>query len=1012
MNQSALFEGFRSPPTDSTQIPFWFLNGPVDGDEYARQLEEMAAHGVRQAMPHPRFGMDRRDYLTERYWQAFDYLLDRARAIGSKIHLYDEFNWPSGSAGGQVTIDPTHRAMGLGMRSQVAEGPQRVRFGDWTAGLKGWGSFQSICSVFLSPLRSDGSLDLAGSIRVPPPYDHQQGLDEVHINVPPGQWRVMVFFLIRTDHPSALQLGNGGIIDYLGAAPVERFIELTHEQYAARFQKHFGSIVPSIFCDEYGVFAAGPFTWTSDLPEQFRARHGYDLLDRLPLLFFDGGDLSEQTRCHYWETVSALFVERFVGRLADWCTEHGLALTGHCFEESRLFMTSANLYQALRRQHWVGMDALFESRPFHRMKIPASVQHVTDRAELLCEALGLAGGWECSPRMLRAGYTLLATVGVTHSVPHGFFQTIDNPKVECPPSFFEHNPYWKYYDIIANLNARQCWMNAQGWPVIGVAVFYPLVSWWGDSTGGRGNGYPWEVGSWPDCPARSDCEAFDRIIDGLMANQLDHDVLDDVALHEARIEEGQLRLARQQYQILIIPPMRTIRLRDLRRIVDYARHGGRVLVVGKWPQVTVEHGRDDRQLLELIEELRPLARFAASTEEVPVMVRAWTDPDVTVLDVPAPGLVVSHRRDAAHDWYLLFNRDAHECNLRLRLSAKGTVTRWDAETGTACAVECREVEGGTEVQVRLESEESTYLVFGTLDETPQSPSPRQSGVPARVQAVEGPWQFLPVPLELDTQWRADVSEQVLAVPVFRTLQVDHEPPGGPQVDWGRWYRPDFDDAGWEVVHAARGPLLYGHGGSRLFRAAIPATAKALRFPLPVEGEFALYVNGQRLQVMRSHQDPAPYWFELPTMPSSGGLLAIEVGSMAADFGLTAPLEFLCQATALPLGSWTQHGLGWYSGRAVYKTTIHLPQAPDRETTLNLGDVRECAEIWINGQLAGVRIWPPYRVAVSSLLRAGENEIAVVVSNLLANRHAWDVLGARGGGKVLPSGLLGPVTLES
>ena len=70
MNNDIL-EPFLAPPAGCTQIPFWFLNGPVDGAEYARQLVEMASHGVKQAMPHPRFGMDRRDYLTDKYWAAF-----------------------------------------------------------------------------------------------------------------------------------------------------------------------------------------------------------------------------------------------------------------------------------------------------------------------------------------------------------------------------------------------------------------------------------------------------------------------------------------------------------------------------------------------------------------------------------------------------------------------------------------------------------------------------------------------------------------------------------------------------------------------------------------------------------------------------------------------------------------------------------------------------------------------------------------------------------------------------
>lgn len=115
----------NAPPADDcTQAPFWFWNGPMDAEELARQLREMAARGVRAAMPHPRFGMDRRDYLEGPYWRAFRAVLDQAERIGSKIILYDEYNWPSGGAGGRVTDGhPEFYTRGLDYQTLEAQGP-------------------------------------------------------------------------------------------------------------------------------------------------------------------------------------------------------------------------------------------------------------------------------------------------------------------------------------------------------------------------------------------------------------------------------------------------------------------------------------------------------------------------------------------------------------------------------------------------------------------------------------------------------------------------------------------------------------------------------------------------------------------------------------------------------------------------------------------------------------------------------------------------------------------------
>ena len=67
----------------------------------------------------------------------------------------------------------------------------------------------------------------------------------------------------------------------------------------------------------------------------------------------------------------------------------------------------------------------------------------------------------------------------------------------------------------------------------------------------------------------------------------------------------------------------------------------------------------------------------------------------------------------------------------------------------------------------------------------------------------------------------------------------------------------------------------------------------------------------------------------------------------------------------------------------------------------LGDVRETAEIWVNGSQVAVRTWRPYTADIRSAVREGANRLEVVVTNTLANRFTPEKL---------PSGLLGPVTI--
>ncbi len=79
-----------------------------------------------------------------------------------------------------------------------------------------------------------------------------------------------------------------------------------------------------------------------------------------------------------------------------------------------------------------------------------------------------------------------------------------------------------------------------------------------------------------------------------------------------------------------------------------------------------------------------------------------------------------------------------------------------------------------------------------------------------------------------------------------------------------------------------------------------------------------------------------------------------------------------------------------------------------EVILDLGKVVATAEVRVNGQTAGVRVAPPWRVDITAQVRPGENRIEVLVYNTLANHYLTIPTNYRGD---LISGLLGPVTLE-
>ena len=126
-----------------------------------------------------------------------------------------------------------------------------------------------------------------------------------------------------------------------------------------------------------------------------------------------------------------------------------------------------------------------------------------------------------------------------------------------------------------------------------------------------------------------------------------------------------------------------------------------------------------------------------------------------------------------------------------------------------------------------------------------------------------------------------------------------------------------------------------------------------------------------------------------------------------------------------LEDWTENAdnkVKYYSGKAVYETVLTWRGSKKRSHYLDLGSVGVMAEVFVNGRSCGIAWTPPYRVNITDALKRGENTLRIEVTNVWANYlnglKAGVVSGEgiyhnsphRFGNELVPSGLLGPVTI--
>ncbi|MDX1429044.1 MAG: hypothetical protein R3282_02100, partial [Rhodothermales bacterium] len=94
-------ENFTNPPMEMGIVPFWFWNGDLEYEELDWQLREYYDKGVRSLFIHGRMGLNV-GYLSDAWFDRVKFVVERAREIGIDTWVYDEMDWPSGTAEQQV----------------------------------------------------------------------------------------------------------------------------------------------------------------------------------------------------------------------------------------------------------------------------------------------------------------------------------------------------------------------------------------------------------------------------------------------------------------------------------------------------------------------------------------------------------------------------------------------------------------------------------------------------------------------------------------------------------------------------------------------------------------------------------------------------------------------------------------------------------------------------------------------------------------------------------------------
>jgi hypothetical protein len=206
----------------------------------------------------------------------------------------------------------------------------------------------------------------------------------------------------------------------------------------------------------------------------------------------------------------------------------------------------------------------------------------------------------------------------------------------------------------------------------------------------------------------------------------------------------------------------------------------------------------------------------------------------------------------------------------------------------------------------------------------------------------------------------------------------------------------------------------------------PFTGRASSIANPTQIELSLQPYESRLIVF-SNSPPSVK----PERKSASPSKEIDLSS---DWKVT--FNGVKQTITMPtLHSWSEDdAFKYYSGQVTYQKTIDIPAdllsrnritlgfgegtpvpKPDPLPTFNMrayleGPVREAAEVYVNGQRVGVVWHPPYTIDLTSSIKAGTNELTIIVGNTAINSLAgqslpdYRLLNDRYGERFVPQGM--------
>ena len=752
-------------------MPFWWWTGDdLDADRLLWQLRELHAKGISGVQVNyshtdaPGWPSDPKEppIFSDAWWKVYGRISEECSKLGMGIGLSTyTIDWPNGATNlfyERFYSNPEWNAVELvaGKRTRVKSG-----VGCQVSGVS---CFAARAYEVQGGMLQRGGVDLTGLVRD----------GSLSWTPPKGEWEIWTFGARR-------QAGSlNPLMEGAGEIVIDGFFQ--------EFERHNpgeGSAGLNYFFNDELKVGLGKFAWNSDFADEFRRMKGYDLIEVLPAMWTDMGDVTPKVRIDYADVRMELMEERYFKPIFNWhasrgivfgCDNHGRGLQPNAYGD---YVRASRWYTA------PGHDTPGGHADVIKGKVSSSIANLYQLPRVWLEGYHSLG-WGATPENLMYatrenylyGCTLLNLHGLYYSTHGSFWEW-------APPCYHFRMPYWDHMGVFLKYFERLSYLMSQGHHVCDVAVIYPVTPYEAELNGKASTATAFDVGR------------------KLMAAGINFDFIDHQSISRAVVKEGRLCVedAQASYRALVFPNMEATRWTALNKAADFTEGGGMVMAIGELPTTSDRAGKNDGEVEALNKRaFKKVNRFASSGQVVEAIKNAFPQ-DVRGVDSTVRAM---HRKMGPRDVYLVMDASPGQV---VEFRAKGKVELWDSWTGDVRPLRVvRETATGTQVRLPLEKYEAQVVVF-----TPETGGEiRDAGPESTVPVVDlsdEAWRvsFEPTMDNRHGDFRLPVTpaNKVIGVEARRFAWARES-----DIDAKTAMRPETDDSSWQRQLHGHGPQFY------------------------------------------------------------------------------------------------------------------------------------------------------------------------------------------------------------